>query len=58
MVQYFTSMEQFNQICWMKTMESNTTKYNGAKNCRIFQNTTQNISIHKILQLLIPFTVN
>ena len=43
MVQSLTSMQQFNQICWTKTVEWTATKYKGGKNFRIIQNTPPNI---------------
>ena len=50
MVQSLTSMQQFNQICWTKTMEWTATKYKEGKYFRIIQNTFENISIQQMLQ--------
>ena len=56
MVQSLTSMQQFNQIYWSKTMEWTATKYEEGKNFKIIQNTPQNASIQQMLWLLIQFT--
>ena len=56
MVQSLTTMQQFNQICWTKTMEWTAKKHKGCKNFNIIQNAHQSIFIYEILQLLIHFS--
>ena len=56
MVQSLTSMQQFNQVCWTKTMERTATRYKECKNFRSIQNPPQNISIPTNVKLLIHFT--
>ena len=56
MVQSLTSLQQFNQICLIKIMEWNATKYKEGKNFRIIQ--PQNLSIQQMLWLLIHLSVN